>query len=138
MPSSIRFGVERIIVACEFDNDVPASVRSSLCERVSGELKKRSAYPVVTADKAANPDPLSDLRMHVRASVDGADLVLAITPDHRAARSGVVMPAQTGRTALVAGTAPDLPALIGRILDKIQPPPASARKPRIPQPTKAN
>jgi hypothetical protein len=91
------------------------------------------------ADKAADPDPLSDLRMRVNASIEARNLVLAITPDHRAARSGVSAPAHADRASLSPdGSAPGLQAMVVRILDKILPPSASASKTRIPQPKKAN
>jgi hypothetical protein len=139
MPSSTWIGVKRIVVSCEADSSVPATVSSTLCDQVAGELRKRTSYPVVMADKAADPDPLSDLRMRVKAGVEARNLVVAITPDHRAARSGVAAPAHADRSALSAdGQAPGLQAMVARILDKILPPSASASKTRIPQPKKAN
>ncbi len=139
MPSSTWIGVKRIVVACDADDAVPSSVSSTLCDQVARELRRRTSYPVVMADKAADPDPLSDLRVRIRASVEARDLVLAITPDHRAARSGVAALPHADRAALSAdGSAPGLQAMVVRILDKILPPSASASKTRIPQPKKAN
>ena len=86
-PSTLWWGVERILVDCNGEESLSPTLESRLCAEVVAEIAGRTAFPVVARGTAARRDPESDLivRVNARMATESGGrptLVLSVRP-HR-------------------------------------------------------
>ena len=114
-PSRLWWGVERIVVACDFDASVTdPELRSDLCADIVAAVRARTPYPVASSTELTDRDPVSELLLKVSASQPTRGAVQLLVQPHR---FGLMTKAPPSLVSSVQGPANDRAALM-RLIDQ--------------------